>query len=121
MKNRLESQVLAVQETSRRIYRAILIATDGDDVPEYRTLFIGLTSTMCRTYNCEQYVRHHTYHHERCPFLILLFQNVTSSVPTCTDKSARHDSQCVGVFNRNRQLVQDLKREGCSWCKIIES
>jgi hypothetical protein len=50
MANRLESHVLAIQETSRRIYRAVLIATDGDDVTEYRPLHIGLTSTMCRTY-----------------------------------------------------------------------
>jgi hypothetical protein len=34
MANILESQVLAVQETIRRIYRAVLIATDGDDVLE---------------------------------------------------------------------------------------
>jgi len=121
MTNRLESQVLAVQETSRRIYRAVLIATDGDDVPEYRTLPIGLTSAMCRTYNYERCVEHHTYHHEWCPLLILLYQSLTSRKLTCTDISARHDGQYVGVFHQNRQLVRDLKGDGCIWCKIVES
>jgi hypothetical protein len=49
MANRLESQVLAVQEPSDGCTeRLVLMATNGDDVPEYRNLSIGHTSTMCR-------------------------------------------------------------------------
>ena len=35
-----------VTSVSRGIYRAVMIARDRDDVPEYRNLSTGLTSTV---------------------------------------------------------------------------